>query len=53
MNDETDDLEQPEGDILTYTVSDEAPEAAAQTSRGRMRADFVAHADANEKESVH
>jgi hypothetical protein len=34
MNDETDDLEQPEGDILTYTVSDEAPEAAAQTSRG-------------------
>ena len=23
MNDETDDLEQPEGDILTYTVSDE------------------------------
>ena len=34
MNEETDDLEQPEGDILNSTVSDEAPEAAAQTSRG-------------------
>jgi hypothetical protein len=33
MNNETDDLEQPE-DILTYTVSDEVLEAAAQTEKG-------------------
>jgi hypothetical protein len=36
MNDESNDLEQPEEDILTYTVSDEALEAAAQTEKGRM-----------------
>jgi hypothetical protein len=36
MNTETDDLERQEEDILLYTVSDEALEAAAQTDNGGM-----------------
>ena len=34
MNDTTSDLDQIDEDILTYTVSDEALEAAAGTERG-------------------
>jgi hypothetical protein len=34
MNDDTTDLDQVDEDILTYTVSDEALEAAAGTESG-------------------
>jgi hypothetical protein len=34
MNEQTDDLDQADEEILTYTVSDEALEAAANTERG-------------------
>jgi hypothetical protein len=34
MNDDTADVEQVDEDILTYTVSDEALEAAVGTERG-------------------
>jgi hypothetical protein len=34
MNDETDDLEQPEEDMLTYTVSEEVPELSRKRRRG-------------------
>jgi len=34
MNDETTNLDQADEDILTYTVSDEALEAAAGIERG-------------------
>jgi hypothetical protein len=34
MNDDTTDLDQADEEILTYTVSDEALEAAAGTERG-------------------
>ena len=34
MNDETTNLDQADEEILTYTVSDEALEAAAGTERG-------------------
>ena len=37
MNDQTDDLDQAEAEILTYTLSDEALEAAAGTERGAFR----------------
>jgi hypothetical protein len=33
MNNQTDHLDQPEEDVLTYTVSDEALEAAANAER--------------------
>ena len=36
MNDTTTDLDQTDEDILTYTVSDEALEAAAGTERGAL-----------------
>jgi hypothetical protein len=40
MNDETDDLDQADEDILTYTVSDEALEALAGTEGvGRTQTD--------------
>jgi hypothetical protein len=34
MNDDTTNLDQTDEDILTYTVSDDALEAAAGTERG-------------------
>jgi hypothetical protein len=34
MNDQTDTLDQTDEEILTYTASDEALEAAAGTERG-------------------
>jgi hypothetical protein len=40
MNDTTTDLDQADEDILTYTVSDEALEAAAGTEKGRY---YTAH----------
>lgn len=41
MNDQTDDLDRADEDILTYTVSDEALEAAAGTEGGtRPRSNF-------------
>jgi hypothetical protein len=36
MNDETTNLDQTDEDIFTYTVSDEALEAAAGTESGRL-----------------
>ena len=36
MNDETTTLDQTDEEILTYTVSDDALEAAARTERGVM-----------------
>ena len=36
MNEQTDHLDQIDEDILTYTVSDEALEAAAGRERGEM-----------------
>jgi hypothetical protein len=38
MNDTTTDLDQADEKILTYDVSDEAPEAAAGPVRGRLTA---------------
>ena len=41
MNDDTTDLDQADEEILTYTVSDEALEAAAGMDRGLwLRADI-------------
>jgi hypothetical protein len=38
MNNQTDTLDQTDEEILTYTVSDEALEAAASTDRGATSA---------------
>ena len=37
MNDETTKLDQADEEILTYTVSDEALEAAADTEKGELQ----------------
>ena len=41
MNDETTNLDQADEDILSYTVSDEALEAAAGTQVGLTGSTFV------------